>query len=86
MVEDMHLLDDGASSYLQDLVRTLGARSGPRPSLLLTARPSPRRLELERAEARSVTPDLEGCIGLFVSGDSSFREPVRFRNLRVTPL
>ncbi len=41
---------------------------------------------LERAEARSVTPDLEGCIGLFVSGDSSFRDPVRFRNLRVTPL
>ncbi|MEY2982839.1 MAG: hypothetical protein ACO4CT_10645 [Planctomycetota bacterium] len=41
---------------------------------------------LERADARSVTPDLEGCIGLFVSGDSPFRDPIRFRNLRVTPL
>lgn len=41
---------------------------------------------LERAEARSVTPDLEGCLGLFVSGDSSFKDPVRFRNLRITPL
>jgi len=41
---------------------------------------------LERAEARSVTPDLEGCLGLFVSGDSPFKDPVRFRNLRITPL
>jgi hypothetical protein len=42
--------------------------------------------DLESAETRSVTPDLDGVIGLFVSGDSPFKAPVRFRNLRIEKL
>jgi tetratricopeptide (TPR) repeat protein len=62
VVEDVHMLDDGAAAYLHDLARALGARQGPRPSLLLTARPTPRRLALERAPgvgARLENVDLE---------------------------
>jgi hypothetical protein len=40
----------------------------------------------ESLEANAVTPDLDGCIGLFISGDSPFPAPIAFRNLRVEPL
>jgi hypothetical protein len=33
-----------------------------------------------------VTADLDGCLGLFVSGDSPYKAPLQFRNLRVGPL
>lgn len=42
--------------------------------------------DLESAESKSVTKDLDGCIGLFVSGDSPWKAPVQYRNLRVDPL
>jgi len=42
--------------------------------------------EWESLEANAVTPDLDGCIGMFVSGDSPFVAPIAFRNLRVEPL
>jgi hypothetical protein len=40
----------------------------------------------ESLEANAVTADLDGCIGLFISGDSPFPAPIAFRNLRVEPL
>jgi hypothetical protein len=40
----------------------------------------------ESLEANAVTADLDGCIGLFISGDSPFLAPIAFRNLRVEPL
>ena len=42
--------------------------------------------DIESAESKAVTKDLDGCIGVFVSGDSSFKAPVQFRNLRVDGL
>ncbi len=42
--------------------------------------------EWETLEANAVTPDLDGCIGMFVSGDSPFLAPIAFKNLRVEPL
>lgn len=42
--------------------------------------------EIESLEASAATKDLDGGLGLFVSGDTPWKFSVRFRNLRVDPL
>lgn len=41
---------------------------------------------IETLEANAVTKDLDGGLGLFVSGDTPWKERVRFRGLRVEPM
>lgn len=42
--------------------------------------------EIESLEANAVTEDLDGCLGVFVSGDTPWKHPVQFRGLSVEPL
>lgn len=42
--------------------------------------------DIESVEANAVTKSLDGCLGVFISGDTPWKAPISFRNLRVEPL